>query len=97
MGVVTEIRCTCNSCGEVWHYLPSEESNAKTSECCNNCLYCGDALFTAGRPIVEQKVVQKIDLDRINSATRWKKSLNTCPKCNSGNIKKETITYNVDK
>jgi len=79
---ITEIRCTCNSCGKVWHYGKQEQlqnvGNAmsnlgKSMSCCTGCL---PAVF-----IPDKKVVD----------------LNKCPNCNSKNIKKEQIAHAVPK
>jgi len=79
---ITETRCTCNSCGKVWHYGKQEQlqsagnamSNVgKSMMCCGGCL---PAVF-----IPDKKVVD----------------LNKCPDCGSKNIKKEQIAHAVPK
>jgi hypothetical protein len=79
---ITETRCTCNSCGKIWHYGKQEQlqnvgnamSNVgKSMSCCTGCL---PAVF-----IPDKKVVD----------------LNKCPNCGSKNIKKEQIAHAVPK
>lgn len=79
---ITETRCTCNSCGKVWHYGKQEQiqnvgnamSNVgKSMSCCTGCL---PAVF-----IPDKKVV----------------NLNKCPECGSKNIRKEQIVHAVPK
>jgi hypothetical protein len=81
MGKVSETRCTCQACGNIWHYGKTEQLEAignamqqvgKAGMCCTGC-------FPAAL-IPDKKVVD----------------LNKCPKCGSKAIKREKITYDVE-
>jgi DNA-directed RNA polymerase subunit RPC12/RpoP len=77
---IKETRCTCQSCGNVYHYGKSEEiencGNAmqncgKSMSCCTGC---GPAVLVKDQPV---------------------KDLSKCPKCGSRAIKKEIVTHTV--
>jgi hypothetical protein len=77
---IKETRCTCNSCGNVWHYGKQEAlesagaamSNAgKGMMCCTGC---------APAALIPDKKVA---------------DLNKCPECGSKNIRKEQIVHEV--
>ena len=80
---VKEIRCKCNECGKVWHYLEDDEKNLKRQAKSNaliGCAMCGNpfgALFS-NKAIDTNKELNK---------------LKKCPECGSQNIKKESIFY----
>ena len=81
---IKEIKCTCNQCGKVWHYLPQEKMEQTGAEIHNfskhlmtASLCCGNPLGCFGALIPTQKV---IDLER-------------CPECKSKNVKKQTVYH----
>lgn len=76
---VSEIRYTCNSCGNIWHKLPSSES--KGAQECTGALACLSC-FTAPCcfPLY----------GGLHASTQEDKS---CPKCHSQNIKREVLEY----
>ncbi len=79
MGYIKEWQCTCNECGNQWHYLDSVEkkmhdqiqTNACTglSFCCNPCI--GLSATNANTQLENQI----LDLRR-------------CPKCKSSNVRR---------
>ena len=78
---IQETRCTCQSCGNNWHYGKSEAiqnaANAmgnvgKDMTCCSGC-------FTPAGLMKNKPVA----------------NLNQCPKCGSRAVKKEIITHTV--
>lgn len=84
---ITEIKCTCNQCGKVWHYLPSDTKPTGVETggalmAIGGCMTCNPLLTLGG------SLVQNVGADK----TRKKLATN-CPKCNSTNITKERITY----
>lgn len=81
MKKISETKCTCQACGNIWHYGKQEEFEntgkamhnlGKSMMCCTGC---APAVF-----IPNQKV----------------KDLGKCPKCNSQSIKKEKVTYEIE-
>jgi DNA-directed RNA polymerase subunit RPC12/RpoP len=79
---ITETRCTCNSCGKVWHYGKQEQLESagaamhnlgKSMTCCSGC---------APAVLIPDKKVT---------------DLNKCPECGSKNIRKEQIVHEVSK
>ena len=78
--VISETKCTCAACGNVWYYGKQEASDIKAAKmqnagkammCCSGCL---PAIL-----IPDKKVV---DVDK-------------CPKCGSKAVKKEIVTHEV--
>lgn len=78
---VRETRCTCRSCGNVWHYGKKElvelqaakmHNVGKAMLCCSGCL-----------PSVLIKDKEMRDL-------------NQCPQCGSRNTEQETVTHEVE-
>lgn len=81
MKKISETKCTCTACGNIWHYGKSDEmqnvGNAmqqagKSLMCCTGCF---PAL------LIPTKTVN---------------DLNKCPKCGSKAVKKEKIVHEVD-
>lgn len=77
---ITETKCTCKACGNIWFYgkqdkldrFADSSSNLGKSMLC--CTGCAPALL-----IPDKKVTD----------------LNKCPKCNSAAVVKETVTHRV--
>lgn len=81
MRKITETKCTCLSCNNIWHYDKNEQiQNAgvamqeagKAMMCCTGCF---PALLVPPKQI---------------------KDFNKCPKCGSKAIKKEQIVHEVE-
>ena len=89
-GKIKEIKCKCNACGKVWHYLEKDLKLIKKQQ-------AGNALTGAGMyagccsPFGALFSNKAIDLKK--EADRFDK----CPECNSSNIKKTTIYYEKKK
>ena len=81
--MVKEIKCKCNQCGKIWHYLPSEESSIKTQQVGNAMVGVGMCCSPLG-PLYSNK-----SLDLARQANKFKK----CPECGSSDITKKTIEY----
>lgn len=78
---IAETRCTCGSCGHVWHYGKQEATEARAAAmhnvgkslmCCSGCL-----------PAILIRDKELIDLDQ-------------CPQCGSRNVTTEKIIHRVD-
>jgi hypothetical protein len=77
---ITETRCTCAACGNVWHYgkadvlqnVGNAMQNAGTSMMC--CTGCAPAILVPDKKVVD---------------------LNKCPKCGSTAVTKETVEHEV--
>lgn len=88
---ITETKCTCKACGNVWYYDKQDErvnkaekmealgndlsSAGKSMMCCGGCL---PALFI---PEKEKKTVKDLDV---------------CDKCGSKAVEKEKVTHDVE-
>lgn len=89
--VITETKCTCKGCGNVWYYDKQDERQAKAdkmqavgnemSNAGKNMMCCGGCLPAAFIP--EKEKVKPRDL-------------NVCDKCGSKAVEKETVEHHVD-
>lgn len=80
---ITEIKCTCNQCGKVWHYLKSEVTQAALAASGNMMVGCGSCCNPFGAYYLNKS-------GEISRAANDK--FNKCPNCQSIDIKKEEIT-----
>jgi len=83
---VKEIKCKCNECGKVWHYLENEEKRAESQRCWS---YCG--MTTCCPPLQFYSKQQ---------AGKWEQELDKfkkCPECGSSNITKTDVYYEKQK
>jgi hypothetical protein len=80
MKKITETKCTCKSCGNIWYYGKSDQmQNAgvamqqvgKSAMCCTGCF---PALLIPNKKIVD---------------------FNKCPKCGSKAVEKETVVHEI--
>lgn len=79
-GMVKETKCICNQCGKVWHYLPSEKFFQDSGE--------------FGKDLIQSTACCCNPFGILIGGLRQKpKELDQCPKCNSKNVKKETVYY----
>jgi len=78
---ISEIRATCQSCGNIWHYGKSDEVQnigsamqqaGKAMMCCTGCV---PALLIPTKQVVDY---------------------NKCPKCGSKAVKKETVVHEIE-
>jgi len=87
---ISETKCTCQACGNIWYYGKREEIQNKAERISNlgksmsnsgsDMMCCGGCLPAAFLP--REKITPI-------------KDLNKCPKCNSQAIKKEIVTHQV--
>jgi DNA-directed RNA polymerase subunit M/transcription elongation factor TFIIS len=80
---VKEIKCKCNQCGKVWHYLESEMKSIKSQQTSNACIGCG----SCGSPTGAYFSNKAADLDR------KAKELQKCPNCGSSDVTKTEVFY----
>lgn len=80
---VKEIKCKCNQCKHVWHYLEEDEKDLERQVRNNALIGCGMCCNPLGG-LYSNKA---IDL------SREAKKLQKCPKCGSGDITKKEIYY----
>ena len=81
---VSEIKCTCNQCGKVWHYLGQEKKGLEAEAKQTACVSC----LSFGCIPVQAYFVSKSS-DKCREAQRFDR----CPNCNSSDIKKETVEF----
>ena len=81
---VKEIKCKCNECGKVWHYLESEVKKLKDEQTKNACI----SVSTFGC-IPSQAYF----LGEAQKKEKQAKELNKCPNCGSWNVTKTVIYY----
>jgi len=88
---ITETKCTCKACGNIWFFDKQDEANLKAEKieafgnsmssagksmmCCGGCL---PALFI---PEKEKKKPKELDV---------------CDKCGSKAVSKETVIHDVE-
>lgn len=85
-GMTKEIKCKCNQCGKIWHYLESRVKEIEKDISSNADLQmAGVTLFGMGAAIQAKRNLeaQKDLLDKLKK----------CPECGSHDIKKENIYY----
>ena len=87
-----ETKCTCQVCGNIWHYGKGEylqnkgqrmiNSANQSSNCSSDLLCCSGCWPAAFLPKAQQVPV---------------KDLTKCPKCNSSAITREEVIHGVSK
>ncbi len=85
-GSIEEIKCTCRQCGHVWHYLKRDETGLKTQALGNLLIGCGMCCNPFGALFTNKSI----------DASREGQKLSKCPKCGTGNIKKESHYYDQE-
>lgn len=80
---IKEIKCKCNQCEHVWHYLEDDEKKLKRQAMGNAMIGCGMCCNPLGG----------LFLNKSNDLQREAEKLKKCPKCGSGDIAKKEIYY----
>lgn len=80
---IKEIKCKCNQCGHIWHYLEEEEKKLKRQSASNAMIGCGMCCNPLGA----------LFLNKSNELSREAEKLKKCPKCNSTDITRTTIYH----
>ena len=73
---IKEIKCKCNQCGKVWHYLESRKKQLKQQITGNTLFTCATccspfAMFTA---------------NKANDLRKQLEDLEKCPECGSADV-----------
>lgn len=85
-GMIKEIKCKCNQCGNIWHYLEEDEKKLKNQAAGNALMGCG-MLGMCCSPFGAIFSNKSLDLQR--ELDKMKK----CPKCNSTDIERTPIYH----
>ena len=80
---ITEMKCKCNECKHIWHYLESEEKALRKQQGANAMIGCGTCCSPLGAYYS----------NKANELGREADKFNKCPKCNSINITKTTKSH----
>jgi len=81
--MIKEIKCKCNQCKKVWHYLPSEEKSMKTQQLGNAMVGVGSCCSPVGG----------LYSNKAQDLARQLNKFKQCPECGSSDITKKTIEY----
>lgn len=82
-GKIKEIKCTCNQCKHVWHYLEKDEIQIRNQQKSNALIGCGMCCNPFGAYFMNKSIEQGREADKFSK----------CPKCGSGNIKRTEHYY----
>tara|TARA_Y100000310_G_C20680163_1_gene815467 strand:+ start:2288 stop:2557 length:270 start_codon:yes stop_codon:yes gene_type:complete len=81
---IKELKCKCNQCKHVWHYLSSDEKGLKTQQVGNAMVGLGMCCNPFGAYFMNKSIEQ---------GRQASDKFNKCPKCGSGDIKKTEHYY----
>jgi len=85
---VKEIKCKCNECGKVWHYLEAEEQRLNMAAAGNALSACGSLGMCCGCcPF--STIFSSKSLELSTQAAKLKK----CPNCSSVNVTKTAVYH----
>lgn len=82
-GMIEEIKCKCNQCGKIWHYLESDEKRLK-GQAVGNLLVGGGMCCNPFGTLFLNKSIE---------ASREAEKLKKCPNCNSTDITKTPVYH----
>jgi len=82
-GMIKEIKCECNQCGNVWHYLEEEEKKLKTQAMSNAMIGCGTCCSLISVLFANKSMDIQRELDKMKK----------CPKCNSIDVTRTPIYH----
>jgi len=88
---ITETKCTCKACGNVWYFDKRDESEMKGKKMMN----MGNSMSNAGTDMMCCGGCLPA-LFMPKKANEEVKDLNVCQKCGSKAITKEKITHDVE-
>ena len=83
---IKEVKCKCNQCGKIWHYLEQEEKRVK-----DQILWGACGQMTCCLPL---------QLYSKHETGKWEQEsdkFKKCPKCGSNDVSKTTIYYKKQK
>lgn len=82
-GMIKEIKCTCNECGHIWHYLDSDVQRLRSQAFGNTMVGAGMCCNPFGTLFINKSLDISRELEKFSK----------CPKCNTSNITKEEKFY----
>ncbi|MCK4634608.1 MAG: hypothetical protein KAT37_01925 [Candidatus Aenigmarchaeota archaeon] len=82
-GMIEEIKCKCNQCGHVWHYLKSDEKILHRQATSNALIGAGMCCNPFGALFSNKSLDLQREVDKMKK----------CPKCNSVDVKRTTIYH----
>jgi len=80
---IKEIKCKCNQCGKVWHYLESTKKSIESQQLSQGCAGCA----TFGSPVGSYFFQKSKELDE------KKEAFDKCPNCGSIDVTKSVLYY----
>ena len=82
-GMIKEIKCKCNQCGNVWHYLEEDEKKLKSQSRSNAMMGCGMCCSPFGALFSNKSLDLQREIDKMKK----------CPKCSSSDVAKTQIYH----
>jgi hypothetical protein len=82
-GKIKEIKCKCNQCKHIWHYLESDEKRLRSQAAGNAMIGCGMCCNPFGALFSNKSIDIQKDIDKMKK----------CPKCNSSDVTKSSIYH----
>jgi len=80
--MIKEIKCTCNECGHIWHYLESDIKRLQGQAVSNAMIGAGMCCNPFGSLFMNKSMDVSRELEKFSK----------CPKCNTSNITKEELS-----
>lgn len=84
--IIKEIKCKCNQCGCIWHYLDEDQRKIEKQAVNNAMIGCGMCCNPFGALFSNKSLDLQRELDKMKK----------CPKCNSSDVIK-TVIYHEKK
>ena len=84
-GMIKEVKCKCNQCGNVWHYLEEDEKKLKEQSNANRLVGCGTCACCSPFGV--------LFTNKANDLQREADKIKKCPKCNSTDVTKTQIYH----
>ncbi len=82
-GKIKEIKCKCNQCGNIWHYLEDDEKKLKSQAIGNSMIAAGMCCNPFGALYSNKSIDIQKEIDKMKR----------CPKCNSMDFSKNPIYH----
>ena len=82
-GMIKEIKCECNQCRNVWHYLEEDEKQLKSQARSNAMIGCGMCCNPFGALFLNKSADLQKEVDKMKK----------CPKCNSVDVTRTAVYH----
>jgi len=82
-GMIKEIKCKCNQCGSVWHYLEEDEKKLKSQAMSNALIGGGMCCNPFGTLFLNKSGDLQREMDKMKK----------CPKCNSTDFTRTPVYH----